>query len=76
MESGEGIRRRGINSFDNLAGMVGQTILDVLKQKTDSYQIGIWILATSMVISATIIVSLGIGRRAPIESKTPVAAEA
>jgi ACS family tartrate transporter-like MFS transporter len=65
-----------INSFGNLGGMAGPTILGVLKENTNSYQLGIWILATSMVISAAIIVNLGIGRRAPVAAKTPVAAEA
>ena len=65
-----------INSFGNLGGMAGPTILGVLKENTNSYQLGIWILATSMVISAAIIVNLGIGRRAPAPAETPVPAEA
>ncbi|WP_165235264.1 MFS transporter [Aquisphaera insulae] len=52
-----------INSFGNLGGWVGPTILGVLKEKTDSYQVGLWVLSGSMVIAAMVIFAMGIGRR-------------
>jgi ACS family tartrate transporter-like MFS transporter len=65
-----------INSFGNLGGMAGPTILGVLKENTDSYQLGIWILSGSMIVSAMIIFSLGIGRKPALAPKAAVAAEA
>jgi MFS transporter, ACS family, tartrate transporter len=62
-----------INSFGNLGGAVGPTVLGVVKQTTDSYRLGLWFLAASMAVSATIIVGLGIGRRAV--AKSPGAAD-
>ena len=53
-----------INSFGNLGGWVGPTVVGVVRQYTGSYRSGLWFLAASMVVSAMIIVSLGIGRRA------------
>ncbi|MDR3619558.1 MAG: MFS transporter [Paludisphaera borealis] len=64
-----------INSFGNLGGMVGPTMLGVLKENTNSYQLGIWILSTSMVVSASIIFRLGIGRQAARAAKPAVAVE-
>lgn len=57
-----------INSFGNLGGAVGPTMLGFVKEKTDSYSIGLWILAASMVISAIIII--WIGNAAPKVAKT------
>jgi ACS family tartrate transporter-like MFS transporter len=53
-----------INSFGNLGGWIGPTVVGFVKQSTGSYSIGLWFLASSMVVSAIIIFSLGIGRRA------------
>jgi ACS family tartrate transporter-like MFS transporter len=52
-----------INSFGNLGGWVGPTVVGVVRQYTGSYRTGLWFLAASMVVSAMIIVSLGIGRK-------------
>lgn len=51
-----------INSFGNLGGWFGPTVVGVVKQSTGSYAIGLWFLAASMAISALIILGLGIGR--------------
>jgi ACS family tartrate transporter-like MFS transporter len=53
-----------INAFGNLGGWVGPTLLGVVRENTGSYRIGLWFLAASMIVSATIIVLLGIGRKA------------
>ncbi len=58
-----------INSFGNLGGMVGPTVLGVVKQVTKQYRYGIWYLAASMIVSALIIVALGIGRRVPASAE-------
>lgn len=63
-----------INSFGNLGGWVGPTVVGVVRQSTGSYQIGLWILAGSMSMAAVIILSLGIGRspaRQPKEATLP-----
>ena len=52
-----------INAFGNLGGWVGPTVVGVIRQHTGSYRTGLWFLAVSMVISALIIMALGIGRR-------------
>jgi ACS family tartrate transporter-like MFS transporter len=54
-----------INSVGNLGGAVGPTLLGFLKDKTGSYLPGLVFLSTSMAISATIIVALGLGKRDP-----------
>ncbi|MFM1802546.1 MAG: hypothetical protein RJA81_1898 [Planctomycetota bacterium] len=48
-----------INSFGNLGGAVGPSMLGVVKENTGSYSIGLWILAVSMTISACIIMWIG-----------------
>jgi ACS family tartrate transporter-like MFS transporter len=53
-----------INSFGNLGGWFGPTIVGVVRDHTGAYRAGLQFLAVSMVISATIIMTLGIGRRA------------
>jgi len=53
-----------INSFGNLGGAVGPTVVGIVRDSTGSYSNGLWFLAVSMVISAVIIMSLGIGRKA------------
>ncbi|MFO0891988.1 MAG: MFS transporter [Isosphaeraceae bacterium] len=52
-----------INAFGNLGGWVGPTVVGVVRDRTGSYRIGLWYLAASMVVSAMIIVMLGIGRK-------------
>jgi ACS family tartrate transporter-like MFS transporter len=52
-----------INSFGNLGGWVGPTVIGAVKQYTGSYRVGLWYLASSMLASAAIILALGIGRR-------------
>lgn len=59
-----------INSFGNLGGTLGPTVLGVVRQFTDSYRAGLWFLAASMVVSACIIISLGIGRKSRPEVRT------
>jgi ACS family tartrate transporter-like MFS transporter len=54
-----------INSFGNLGGWVGPTVVGAVRQYCESYRAGLWFLAASMVISATIIITLGIGRKTP-----------
>ena len=52
-----------INSFGNLGGWVGPTVVGVVRQYTGSYRSGLWFLAASMVVSAVIIIALGIGQK-------------
>jgi ACS family tartrate transporter-like MFS transporter len=66
-----------INSFGNLGGWVGPTVIGVVKEYYDKhytgnagYSFGLWYLAASMVVSSAIIVSLGIGRRPPTKPQT------
>ncbi|GAC1335832.1 MAG: MFS transporter [Isosphaeraceae bacterium] len=54
-----------INSVGNLGGFVGPSLLGFIEYRTHSYFAGIIVLCVSMVCSATIIVSLGLGRAAP-----------
>jgi ACS family tartrate transporter-like MFS transporter len=56
-----------INSFGNLGGWIGPTVVGFVKQVTGSYSIGLWFLASSMVVSSAIIFGLGIGRRLPVQ---------
>jgi ACS family tartrate transporter-like MFS transporter len=60
-----------INSFGNLGGWVGPSVVGAVKQYFDGrklgdvgYNYGLWYLAASMVVAAIIIVRLGVGRRA------------
>ena len=52
-----------INSFGNLGGAVGPTVVGIVRDSTGSYSVGLRFLAVSMVISAVIIITLGIGRK-------------
>jgi MFS transporter, ACS family, tartrate transporter len=52
-----------INSCGNLGGWVGPSVVGFVKQTTGEYRYGLWYLAGSVIVSAIIIVSLGIGRR-------------
>jgi len=61
-----------INSVGNLGGFLGPFVIGGVEKLTGSFQGGITFLATSMVISATILLSLGLGHR--IE-KPPTPAE-
>jgi MFS transporter, ACS family, tartrate transporter len=61
-----------INSVGNLGGGVGTYVMGWSKKETGSFQNGILFLATSIVISATIILLLGLGRRAAPAATVPV----
>ena len=52
-----------INSFGNLGGAFGPTVVGIVRDATGSYSSGLQFLAVSMVISATMIIVLGIGRK-------------
>ena len=52
-----------INSFGSLGGAVGPTVVGMVRDSTGSYSVGLRFLAVSMVISAAIIITLGIGRK-------------
>ena len=52
-----------INSFGNLGGGFGSYLMGWVKKATGSFQNGILMLAASMIVSATIIVLLGLGRQ-------------
>jgi ACS family tartrate transporter-like MFS transporter len=52
-----------INSCGNLGGAVGPSVLGVVKQATGAYRYGLWFLSVSVILSAFIIVGLGIGSR-------------
>ena len=52
-----------INSFGNLGGWVGPSVLGIVRQATGTYRYGLWFLSASVIVSAMIIVALGIGDR-------------
>jgi ACS family tartrate transporter-like MFS transporter len=52
-----------INSIGNLGGQLGPTVLGVVKEKTGSFSGGLYFLACSMMVSATIVFFLGVGRK-------------
>jgi MFS transporter, ACS family, tartrate transporter len=52
-----------INSCGNLGGWVGPSVVGFVKEATGEYRYGLWYLAASVIVSAFIIVSLGIGGR-------------
>jgi len=52
-----------INSFGNLGGWVGPTVVGFVKETTGEYRYGLWFLGASVTVSAIIIVTLGIGGR-------------
>ena len=60
--------RRGLHRPDQLlrqlGGWVGPSVLGVVKQATGSYRYGLWFLSCSVIVSALIIASLGIGGKA------------
>jgi ACS family tartrate transporter-like MFS transporter len=52
-----------INSCGNLGGWVGPSVVGFVKQATGEYRYGLWYLSGSVIVSAIIIVCLGIGGR-------------
>jgi MFS transporter, ACS family, tartrate transporter len=60
-----------INSIGNLGGFFGPSLLGVVKKHTGDYRIAMMILAASMVLGATIILNLGLGKR-PGAASEPV----
>jgi ACS family tartrate transporter-like MFS transporter len=52
-----------INSVGNLGGLVGPWAIGAIETQTGSFRLGITFLASSMVISATILLTLGLGHR-------------
>jgi ACS family tartrate transporter-like MFS transporter len=60
-----------INSVGNLGGFVGPYALGWLESQTGSFRPGILILCTSMAVSATILLFLGLGRRAEAAEPAP-----
>jgi ACS family tartrate transporter-like MFS transporter len=52
-----------INSCGNLGGWVGPSVVGFVKQSTGEYRFGLWYLSASVIVSALIIVGLGIGGR-------------
>jgi ACS family tartrate transporter-like MFS transporter len=54
-----------INSVGNLGGFVGPFVLGFVETRTHSFLPGLLYLCISMIISGTIILTLGLGNRAP-----------
>ena len=52
-----------INSVGNLGGFLGPSVIGKVEKWTGSFQGGIIFLAISMVVSATILMTLGLGHR-------------
>jgi ACS family tartrate transporter-like MFS transporter len=52
-----------INSCGNLGGWVGPSVVGFVKDATGQYRYGLWYLSASVIVSAIIIVCLGIGGR-------------
>ena len=52
-----------INSVGNLGGFLGPALLGWLKTTTGSYQVGVLCLSGSMLVTATMLFYLGIGRK-------------
>jgi ACS family tartrate transporter-like MFS transporter len=52
-----------INSIGNLGGFLGPSAIGMIQKLTGSFQGGITVLATSMAVSATILLTLGLGHR-------------
>jgi ACS family tartrate transporter-like MFS transporter len=61
-----------INSVGNLGGFLGPSVIGMVQKLTGSFQGGITILATSMAVSATILMALGLGHRV---EKPPIPAD-
>jgi MFS transporter, ACS family, tartrate transporter len=58
-----------INSVGNLGGQVGPWVIGKVQTVTGSFSGGLYFLACSMVVTATIVFFLGLGRK---EAKTPL----
>jgi MFS transporter, ACS family, tartrate transporter len=54
-----------INACGNLGGAVGPSVIGKVKEMTGEYRYGLWYLSFSVIVSALIIVSLGIGAHSP-----------
>ena len=52
-----------INSVGNLGGFVGPFVLGYVESQTNSFVPGLMYLSVSMIISATIVLTLGVGNR-------------
>jgi MFS transporter, ACS family, tartrate transporter len=65
-----------INSFGNLGGWVGPSVVGLVKQSTGEYRFGLWYLSFSVIVSALIIVGLGIGGRPRSPATSGASAEA
>lgn len=52
-----------INSFGNLGGYVGPRIMGFVHHKTGSYDVSLWFLSGSMLVTVAIIFTLGLGAR-------------
>jgi ACS family tartrate transporter-like MFS transporter len=61
-----------INSFGNLGGWVGPTVVGFVKGATGEYRYGLWYLASSVIVSAVIIACLKIGSRPKINPDVAV----
>jgi MFS transporter, ACS family, tartrate transporter len=57
-----------INSVGNLGGFVGPTMMGWVEHATGSFVLGLGLLALPLVLSASIVLSLGVGRATPIRS--------
>ncbi len=57
-----------INSFGNLGGFLGPSVLGVLKQQTGDFRIGLMIMAALAAIAGTVILTLGLGNRPEVRS--------
>jgi nitrate/nitrite transporter NarK len=53
-----------INSVGNLGGFVGPFLLGYIESRTQSFLPGLMYLCFSMIVSATIIFTLGLGKHA------------
>jgi ACS family tartrate transporter-like MFS transporter len=61
-----------INSFGNLGGGgIGTPLMGYLKEHTGSYVTGLVVLSASMLVAATIIFFLGLGKRAAPSTTSP-----
>lgn len=56
-----------INSIGNLGGFVGPSLLGKIQTTTGSFVGGIYCLAVSMMVSATILYCVGLGRRKSVD---------
>lgn len=63
-----------INSVGNLGGQLGPTVIGRVEKATGSFVGGLYFLAGSMVVAATIVFFLGLGRKegAPVGTTPPI----